>query len=302
MATSISTHEIVWERQPRPGTIGLALGGGAARGLAHIGVLQVLEEHTIFPDYIAGTSIGALIGGMYAAGISATRMQMLTHHARWRNVLTLNIPSLSLGSLSLTGGNLPFLENATAFFDLSRLVDWIDTILGGPVDFSQLNIPFAALATDLVSGETVALNTGPIAPAIRASCSVPGIFTPVRREGRLLVDGGVSHNLPVSAVRNMGADYIISVDLLPTGGATVFSRDLEEPYEPRHIIDIAMHALYALIRVTQHDLMPADCVITPAIGHISFTDLGQRDQLIARGRAAAEAMLPQILRDLGRTA
>jgi NTE family protein len=302
MTTFISTHEIVWEQQPRPNTIGLALGGGAARGIAHIGVLQVLEENGIFPDYVAGTSIGSLIGGLYAAGISATRMQMLTSSTRWRNLLTLNIPSISLANVSLAGGNLPFLENATAFFDLTRLIDWIDNVLGGPVDFTQLNVPFAALATDLVSGETLALNKGPIAPAIRASCSVPGIFTPVRREGRMLVDGGVSHNLPVSVVRDMGADYVISVDLLPSGGATVFSRALEQSYEPKHIVDIAMHAIYALIRVTQRDLTPADCIITPAIGHISFTDLGQRDQLIARGRAAAEAMMPKLLKDLGRVA
>ncbi|MGL4650178.1 MAG: patatin-like phospholipase family protein, partial [Caldilineaceae bacterium] len=289
-------------RVPRPNTIGLALGGGAARGIAHIGVLQVLEENAIFPDYVAGTSIGALIGGLYAAGISATRMQLLTSSTRWRNLLTLNIPSLSLANISLAGGNIPFLENATAFFDLGRLIEWVDNVLGGDVDFTQLNVPFAALATDLVSGETVALNKGPIAPAIRASCSVPGIFTPVRREGRLLVDGGISHNLPVSVVREMGADYVISVDLLPTGGATIFSRQLEQAYEPKHIVDIGMAALYSLIRVTQRDLVPANATITPAIGHISFTDLGQRDQLIARGRAAAEEMMPQILMDLGRSA
>jgi NTE family protein len=177
----------------------------------------------------------------------------------------------------------------------------MDNILGGPVDFSQLNVPFVAMGTDLVSGESLALNTGPIAPAIRVSCSVPGIFTPVRRNGRILVDGGVSHNLPTSVVRAMGADYVIAVDLLPSGGATVVSHHFEQEYEPRHIVDVAMHAIYALIRVTQRDLTPADCTITPAIGHISFTDLGQHDQLIARGRAAAEAMLPQLLKDLGRT-
>lgn len=298
--STVSTHQIVWERPPRPNTIGLALGGGASRGIAHIGVLQVLEENGIFPDFIAGTSIGAMIGGLYAAGISATRLQLLTASVRWRTLLTINIPSLTLANMSLAGGNIPFLENATAFFDLGRMAEWIDSVLGGDVDFAQLNVPFAAIATDLVNGETLALNRGPIAPAIRASCSVPGIFTPVRRDGRMLVDGGVSHNLPVSVVRDMGADYVIAVDLLPTGGATVFSRQLEATYEPRHILDVTMHALYALIRVTQRDLTPADATITPAIGHISFTDLGQRDQLIARGRAAAETMLPTILKDLGR--
>lgn len=301
MTTFISTHEIHWDKPPRPNTIGLALGGGSSRGIAHIGVLQVLEENGIFPDFIAGTSIGALIGGLYAAGISATRLQMLTASMRWRNLLTINIPSLTLANMSIAGGNIPFLENATAFFDLGRMAEWIDSVLGGDVDFSQLNVPFAAIATDLVTGETLALNTGPIAPAIRASCSVPGVFTPMRRDGRMLVDGGVSHNLPVSVARDMGADYVIAVDLLPSGGATIVSRGLEESYEPRHIVDVAMHALYSLIRMTQRDSTPADLTITPAIGHISFTDMGQRDQLIARGRAATEALMPQILSDLGRT-
>lgn len=301
METVISAHKVIWDQKPHPNTIGLALGGGAARGIAHVGVLQVLEENGIFPDYIAGTSIGSLIGGLYAAGVSATRMQLLSAGLRWRNLATLNIPSVTLSNLSLSSGALSVFENATAFFDLDRMIDWIDQLLGSEVTFDQLNIPFVALATDLVSGETLALNKGPIAPAIRTSCAVPGVFTPVRRHGRVLVDGGVSHNLPVSTVRAMGADYTIAVDLLPSGGAAVRSRNLEQDYEPKHIVDIAMHAIYALIRVTQYDLLPANTVITPAIGHLSFTDLSASEELIARGRAATEAALPRILRDLGRT-
>ncbi len=300
MSTYLSRSSITWEKQPVPGTIGLALGGGAARGLAHIGVLQALEENGIFPDYIVGTSVGALIGGLYAAGISATRMAHLAATTRWRNLLSVNIPSVTFSNLSFAGGNIPFLENATGFFDLDKLSEWIESVLGGQVTFEQLNIPFAAVTTDLVTGEPLLINTGPVAPAIRISCSVPGIFTPVRRNGRQYVDGGVSLNLPVAAVREMGADYIIAVDLLPSGGATVFSRTLDMEYEPRHIVDVAMHALYALIRVTQRDVNPADCVITPAVGHLSFTNLGVREELIARGRAATEEMLPRLLYDLGR--
>ena len=302
MTTFVSTHKIHWEHQPSPRTIGLALGGGAARGIAHIGVLQVLEENGIFPDYIAGSSVGALIGGLYAAGISATRLSQISAQTRWRNLLSVNIPSLSLSNLSLAGGNLPFFEGATGFFDLDKLADWIHSLVGIPIPFEQLNIPFTAVATDLITGETIALNRGPIGPAIRASCSVPGIFTPVHRDGRTLVDGGVSHNLPSSAVRAMGSDYTIAVDLLPTGGATVFSRAEEMQYEPRHILDVSMHALYALIRTTQHDVFPAECVITPAVGHLSFSNLNAREELIARGRAAAEEMMPQILTDLRRPA
>lgn len=300
MSTFVSTHPIEWERHPAPKTIGLALGGGAARGIAHIGVLQVFEENGIFPDSIAGTSVGALIGGLYAAGISATRLAQISAQTRWRNLLAINIPSLSLSNLSLAGGNLPLLEGATGFLDLDKLGDWIHSLVGAPIEFDQLNVPFTAIATDLLTGDTLALNRGPIGPAIRASCSVPGIFTPARRNGRVLVDGGVSHNLPSAAVRTMGSDYTIAVDLLPSGGATVFSRTQEMEYEPRHILDIAMHALYALIRTTQNDVFPAECVITPAIGHLSFSNLNAREELIARGRAAAEEAMPRILKDLGR--
>lgn len=300
MSSFVSSHATKWEVEPRPSTIGFALGGGAARGIAHIGVLQVLEGYGIVPDYIAGTSIGALIGGMYAAGVSPTRMEVLAEQVRWRNLISINIPSFSLSHLSLAGGNIPFLEGATGLFDIYKIADWIESVLGGPVTFDDLKLPFTAIATDLVRGETLALNKGRIAPAIHASCSVPGIFTPVMRDGRSLVDGGVSHNLPTSVVRDMGADYVIAIDLLPTGGATVVSRDSDLEYVPRHIVDVIMHALYALIRTTQNDIFPAECVIAPAIGHLSFTNLNAREELIALGRVAAEEAVPQILRDLGR--
>jgi NTE family protein len=300
MSAIETTHKIEWERQPYPTTIGLALGGGAARGIAHIGVLQVLEAYGIRPSCIAGTSIGSLVGGMYAAGISPTRMEVLAENMRWRSLASVNIPSISLANLSLAGGNIPFLEGATGLFDLHKIVGWIDSVLGGAVTFADLQLPFAAMATDLVNGTSVALNEGPISTAIHASCAVPMVFTPVHRGDRMLVDGGVSQNLPAAAVRVMGADYVIAVDLLPTGGATVVSRPQEVAYQPRHIVDVTMHSLYALIRVTQTDIYPPDTVITPAIGHLSFTNLGANAELIAAGRTAAEAAMPGILKDLGR--
>lgn len=300
MSAFETTHEIEWERQPYPRTIGLALGGGAARGIAHVGVLQVLEAYGIRPDCIAGTSIGSLVGGMYAAGISPTRMQVLAENLRWRSLASVNIPTFSLANVSLAGGNIPFLEGATGLFDLHKIVGWIDSVLGRSVTFADLELPFAAMATDLLSGTSVAMNEGLIATAIHASCAVPMIFTPVRRGQRMLVDGGVSQNLPAAAVRSMGADYVIAVDLLPTGGATVVSRPQQASYEPRHIVDVTMHSLYALIRVTQKDIYPPDATITPEIGHLSFTNLGANAELIAAGRAATEAAIPTILKELGR--
>lgn len=293
----------VWEAPPRPHTIGLALGGGAARGIAHVGVLQVLEEHGIYPDCIAGTSIGALVGGLYTAGVSATRLQQITNQVTWRTVSSLRLPAISLSAITLSNLSLAALGFPLGLLDLDKMIDWIDQLLGSAVRFDQLNLPFAAVATDLVSGATYVLNSGAIAPAIRASCSVPGIFTPARRNGRLLVDGGATNNLPVSIVREMGADYVIAVDLLPSSGAAIFST--QEPAallrEPANVVEVALNALYVLIRTTQTGGAPADCTICPKIGHISFTDLGASDPLLAAGRAATEAALPQLLADLGRS-
>lgn len=303
MTQSVTSREINWDRQPLPNTIGLALGGGAARGIAHIGVLQVLEANGIFPNYVVGTSIGALVGAMYAAGVSSSRMAQFATTMRWRSLASVNVPSLNLSrqNLSFAGGTLPFLEGATGFFELDKLGDWFESVIGGDLSFEQLNLPFAAIATDLVSGATLALNKGRLSTAVRASCAVPGVFTPTERDGRMLVDGGISLNLPTAAVRAMGADYVISVNILPAGGSTVVSRADEQETRPSNIVGIAMAAIYALIRVTQFGAAPAECEITPAIGHISFTDLGRGAELMAAGRAAATAALPSLLKDLGRS-
>jgi NTE family protein len=136
------------------------------------------------------------------------------------------------------------------------------------------------------------LNDGPIAPAIRASCSVPGIFTPVRRNGRLLVDGGASNNLPVSAVQQMGADYVIAVDLLPSV--------ISPTAEPKNIVEVSITSLYALIRAAQVDMPLAHCVIQPNVGHIGLSDLAAVEELINAGYEATMQRMPEILAALGR--
>lgn len=275
----------VWDQRPCPQQIGLALGGGVARGMAHIGVLQVLEEHAIRPSYIAGTSAGALVGGLYAAGLDPYQIHELARTLRWSMLssVPVHITWSALNSLSMPLGIL----------GLDRLPRWVNEMLGTEMTFAQLKIPFAALATDITTGETIVMNDGALGLAIRASCSVPGIFTPVRRGGRLLVDGGTSNNLPVSVVKAMGADYVIGVDLLPF--------DEEEPVEPRNILEVSITALYTLIRTAQHDMLLADCLIQPVISKFSLSDLTAVEGLVAAGRAAAEAKLPQLLDDLGRT-
>lgn len=279
-------QRLIWEKPPTPQRVGLVLGGGVARGMAHIGVLQALEAYQLRPHYLVGASAGALVGGLYAAGLMPDQLTTLATHLKWRDIsrLPMTVSWSALATLTVPLGLL----------DLDPLNAWIRKALGAEIHFDQLQIPFAAIATDVTTGESVMLNDGPVAPAIRASCSVPGIFTPVRRQGRLLVDGGASNNLPVSAVQQMGADYVIAVDLLPSmiGAVT----------EPQNILEISITALYALIRAAQVDLPLANCVIQPAVGHIGLADLTAVQEMIAAGYLATLAKIPEILADLGRDA
>lgn len=178
--------------------IGYALGGGGARGLAHIGVLKVLEENGIFPDVIAGTSIGALVGALYASGLTAAEIEQLALHVDWRRLAPLTDFTLS----------------RSGFIRGRRIVSLLQSILG-PQSFSELRLPFACVATDIITGEEVVLRHGPVVDAVRATISIPGILTPARIGGRHLVDGGLVNEVPVSTCRQMGADYVIGVNVIP---------------------------------------------------------------------------------------
>jgi NTE family protein len=179
--------------------IGYALGGGAARGLAHIGVLKVLEEHGIFPDVIAGTSIGALIGALYAGGLKAADIEQVALQVDWKRVVFLADITTPLSGL-IQG---------------KRVISLLKSIMGGDSDFSHLKCPFACVTTDIRSGQQVVLRRGSLVEAVRASISIPGIFTPARIGGRYLVDGGLVNEVPVSVCREMGANYVIGVNVLP---------------------------------------------------------------------------------------
>lgn len=279
------SQRLIWEKPPRPQHVGLVLGGGAARGMAHIGVLQALEVCDVRPDFIVGASAGALVGGLFAAGLPISQMHTLAQQIKWWDVsrLPMNVSWSTLAALTAPLGIL----------DLDRLSSWIRKTLDADPHFHELPIPFAAIATDIATGQSIMLNDGPIAPAIRASCSVPGIFTPVRRNGRLLVDGGASNNLPVSAVQQMGADYVIAVDLLPSVTSPTA--------EPKTIIEVTITSLYALIRAAQVDIPLAHCVIQPAVGHIGLADLAAVAELITAGYTATMQRMPEILTALGRT-
>lgn len=282
-----SLLQFVWDRPPVAHHVGLALGGGAAHGFAHIGVLQVLEEAGVPIHMIAGCSSGAIVGALSAAGFTAHQIHEMVRGLQWNQLSTLSLFPRGFPSLNLSLKGFPL-----GLWDLDKLIEWMDQLMGNKREFAQLRLPFATIATDIVTGELIVMNDGAVGPAVRASCSVPGIFTPYRRGDRLLVDGGVTANLPVQVVRQMGAEYVIAVDILPAPS--------EQRKEPENIIELSLTSIYVLIRANQGiDRIQADCTIVPDIAQFSLIDLDAAEEMIAAGRAAAEAQLPTIRQALG---
>ena len=207
--------------------IGLVLSGGGARGGAHIGVLKALEELRVPVDYVAGTSIGAAVGGFYVSGMNVADLKQLVESLEWETAF-LNVTPRQLKSFRRKRDDDSFLVNQKpglndGEFELpiglvqGQVIDMIisrETLRASQVDnFDQLAIPFRAVAGDIVTGEAVVLSSGSLARAIRASMSIPAALSPIEIDGRLLVDGGIAMNLPVDVARDMGADVVIAVDI-----------------------------------------------------------------------------------------
>jgi NTE family protein len=250
--------------------IGLALSGGGARGFAHIGVLTVLAENNIPIDMIAGTSAGSIVGGAFAAGMSPGRIAAMAAATRWTNMVR---PSLSpLGILS----NAPMGGFLAKHFPVGR--------------FEDLAVPFAAVACDLAKGDEVILkDNGDLIFAIRASCAVPGVFAPLTEsDGRMLVDGGVVSPMPVDAVRRMGAEVVIAVDLLACG-ATFRSK-------PRTAFGMTFQSAMSLLRAaSRNQHYQADIVIAPQIAHLRPDEIKKREEFIFLGDLAAREQIDEIL-------
>jgi len=244
--------------------VGLALGGGGVRGMAHVGVIRVLEREGIPIDCIAGTSAGSLAGAAYAAGVRGQRLLEMALHLSWRDIARPIWPQ-------------------QGFVSFARLETYVIQTVGD-LTFADLALPYAAVTADLATGEQVILTEGRVAPAVRASCSVPGIVPPVELGGRLLIDGGVVNNLPISVVRGLGADVVIAVGLgAPPGGY------------PKGPLQIAMAALDFLLIRAADDPATADVHLPiPVWGLGSLVRTSQRHRVIALGEQAAEQALPQI--------
>jgi NTE family protein len=265
--------------------VGLALSGGAARGFAHVGVLRVLQKEGIPIDMIAGTSAGAVMGAAYAWSQDAVRMTKDALDASWKKKAPLIDPSLP----------------KTGFIKGKKIQELISGYVGGNINFSDLKIPFACVATDIDTGEEVVIDSGSVTEALRASISIPGIFTVVKREGRYLVDGGLTTPLPVEVVRRMGADFIIAVNVNPdvAGRMGKTSQARAAARKEPNIFQIMMQSIYiTTYSLARNSLENADIVIEPDVAHIGAADFHKARELITRGRQAAQNAIPEIKRRL----
>lgn len=256
----------VVEGQKRP-RVGLVLGGGAARGFAHVGVIRVLEREKIPIDLIVGTSVGSLVGAIYADK---------------KNSFELEWTAFSLEEKDLF--DYTFISPTQGFVRGERLEEFVLKKVSAR-ELQQMKIPLGVVATDIQNGEVVVLQNGSVARAVHASSAIPGIFIPVRYQGRLLVDGGVLNNVPVDVARKMGAQVVIAVNL--DGG--------RKAAQVNNIFDAIVQSLQLMaIESTAARLREADVVIQPEVSQIGMIDFSRKKELLALGIQAAEQALPRI--------
>jgi NTE family protein len=248
--------------------IGLALSGGAARGFAHLGVLKVLREHGVPIDFVAGTSAGSIAGGAFASGLSVEEIIEMGRKIGWFSMSGFSFSTMGLLSNAALGAFI------IRHFPVQR--------------FEDLPIPFAAVACDLETGEEVVLkNSGDLATAIRASCAIPGVFVPVDCDGRRLIDGGVVSPVPTRAVRKLGAEIVIAVDVIASG-ATYWG-------SPSTLLGVFFQAAMMLLRTAgKHQHYRADVVIVPQIAHLRPDEIGKMNEFIKAGEVAALEKIDEI--------
>ncbi len=250
---------------PKPARVALVLGAGASRGFAHVGVLKALESHGVPIHMIVGASAGSFVGSLYAYGYNAFQLQKLSFAIEKDDIIDIGIPD-------------------NGFIKGERLEDYINKqVRNTPLE--KLRIPFYAVATDLQSGEEVTFGKGSTGGAVRASCSIPGIFRPYRLGNRYYVDGGVVSPVPVDAARRLGADVVIAVDISASATGPA----------PETTIDTLLQSVTIMYeRLALVQLSKADVVIKPAVGHIGSSDFSKRHEAVLEGERAVVEALPQI--------
>lgn len=248
--------------------VGLALGGGGARGFAEIGVLRVLEQEKIPVSFVAGTSVGSLIGALYA---DTGRVLDAEFHA----VTVTEEDLFDYRAFAVFSGGFVKGERLRQFLGANLKSKTIE----------QMKIPYAAVAVDVASGKAVTFQRGPIAPAVHASCAIPGVFVPVQIGGRTYVDGGVVNPVPADVARSMGAEVVIAVSIPPLARGDVPTNPLAVAYQSVTIMSAEIGRLRA---------RDADVVITPDVGDVAYDDFTQKKRLLTAGEDAARRALPQI--------
>jgi NTE family protein len=286
------------ENSTRP-KVGLVLGGGGALGISHIGVLRVLEEQRVPIDYICGTSMGAIIGGLYASGMSPDEIQAFLEGLDWNYVVSDDTPRRELAfrrkfedqryliEMGVDRKGLKLGAGMAAGQKFNNLLQLEVQRSATIADFDQLPIPYRAVATDLQSGSAYVIDRGNLARAMRASMAVPGAFTPVEIDGHLLVDGGIVNNLPVDVAKAMGADIIIAVDV---GSAS----DDVDPEELKGITGILGRTYSIMQRPEQiEQFKQADIGLQPKLADFTASQFSQVSELVPKGEEAARTKLAE---------
>ncbi len=251
---------------PRTPAVGIALGGGFARGIAHIGVLKVLEEEGIPVRFVAGTSVGALIGAVYCSGVSAAELEKVAHSCRFT--------TFARWTVSRYG-----------FASNDRMVTFLKRTLQ-VTNFEQLQIPLGVTATDFNSGEGVVFHSGSIIDPVRASCAYPGMFLPVEIRGRYLVDGMLSHPVPTQPLLEMGAERVLAVHL---------KGQWAKDGAPRHLFDVIGQS-FAIAQDQMSHLWrsAADVLVEPDVASFAYDDFKHAAELIRAGEVAMRKALPEV--------
>jgi len=264
----IPTEPVKIEPLPKqPPKVALVLGGGAARGFAHVGVIRILEREKIPIDMIVGTSVGAFVGAIYASERDSFQLEWIAYQVTQEDIFDFSLIYSKMGPVQ--GEKLEeFVKTKLKFKNLE-----------------DLKLPFYPVATDLLTGETVTLEKGSIARAVRASSAIPGIFVPVQFANRTLVDGGVTNNLPIEIARQKGADIVIAVNI---------SKDVKN-VQIDSVIDVILQSIDIMGKeLLKHKKQGADVLIEPHVGNIGMIDFSQKKKCIEEGMKATQAALPLI--------
>jgi NTE family protein len=254
---------------PRRVKIALALGGGAARGFAHIGVIKALEAQGIVPDIVVGTSAGSVVGALYASGYNGFQLQKI---------------ALDMDETTISDWAIPFFSKSSGVLKGEALQAYVNkAVHNQPIE--KLKIPFGAVATDLKTGQPILFRRGNTGMAVRASSSVPGVFQPVVIGGRTYVDGGLVAPVPVRFAKEMGAEFIIAVNISSATEAQATASSM----------DVLMQTFTIMgQRLNQHELKDADVVITPALGAMGSADFNGRNLAVLAGEQAAAGIMAEL--------